>query len=364
MKTILLIILAIVGAIIVGSVTYVYSQMYDCLNPPLWMKIPRFGLEYCFELFLSGNLPEWTQAKEDYEKKQALRIKLTEQFKDKPEVVAFYSKYEDANVSVRDDHVSYFAGSEDGFFVRMNFYFDQNYELDYIDFHCYYQNEHQFEFPQEDIATKIARYDCQEHGKTVNPEPESSPEPEQIPLEERLHQEKQHQAKLQTQKEIMMDYRGDQHQIDAINKYRDEFEAGYFLEQFIVPNKQNFEKDDIINFIVVQWGYQPEKCLSYSIKAYFKPYENYDPFYAEKISEWENAQECGSVISSDSNGYIVVNMEPMPGIPEEHQTCINPGEYRILVRNLKDEPQVEWGHYTCQRDKLIGEPQPWMEIPE
>ena len=162
----------------------------------------------------------------------------------------------------------------------------------------------------------------------------------------------------------MTDYRGYQHQIDANNKYRDEFELSYFLEQFVIPNKPNFDKNQVINFIVGHWGYQPEKCISYDVKGYFKPYENYDPFYAEKISESENAQECDSVISSDSNGYLIVNMNPMPGIPEEHQTCNNPGEYRILLRNLNDEAQVEWGYYTCQRDKLVGDPQPWMAIPE
>ena len=185
-----------------------------------------------------------------------------------------------------------------------------------------------------------------------------------MPEEERLRQEKQDQARIQTQKEIMTDYRGYQHQIDAINKYREEYEPGYFLEQFVIPNKQNFEKDNVINFVVGQWGYQPEKCLSYSVKGYFKPYANYDPFYVEKISEWEDKQECSSVINSDSNGFVIVNVNPMPGIPEEHQICNNPGEYRILLRNLNDEPQVEWGYYTCQRDKLVGEPQPWMEIPE
>ena len=150
----------IIGVIILGSGTYVYSQMYDCLNPPLWMKIPRFGFERCFELFLNGNLPDWSQAKEDYEKKQALRSKLIEQFQDSPEVIAFYSKYEDANVSVRDDHVSYYSGSEDDFFVRMNFYFDENLKLDYKDFHCYFQNVHQYEVAQEDIVSNLENYDC------------------------------------------------------------------------------------------------------------------------------------------------------------------------------------------------------------
>ena len=176
MKTRLLIIIGITGVIILGSGSYAYSQMYDCLNPPLWMKI-SFGFERCFQLFINGNLPDWTQAKEDYETKQTLRAKLIEQFKDKPEVVAFYSKYDDTNVSVLDDHLTYFAGREDGFFVRMDIYFDKNYELDHIDFHCYFQQEHQYELPQEDIASKISRFDCKEYGSTANTEQEPTPEP-------------------------------------------------------------------------------------------------------------------------------------------------------------------------------------------
>jgi hypothetical protein len=165
MKSRLLIIIGIIIAVaILGSVTYVYAQMYDCLNPPPWMKIPYFGFEKCFQFLINGNLPDWTQAKEDYEKKQTLRIKLIEQFQDKPEVVAFYSKYEDANVSVRDDHVSYFAGNEDDFLVRMNFYFDQNYELDYIDFNCYVDREPQTEVAEHFILKYLEEYDCKKYG--------------------------------------------------------------------------------------------------------------------------------------------------------------------------------------------------------
>ena len=154
----------IIGVIILGSTTYVYSQMYDCLNPPPWMKIPYFGFEKCFQFFINGNLPDWTQAIEDHEKKQALRIRLIEQFQDKPEVVAFYSKYEDANVSVRDDHVSYFAGNEDDFRVRMNLYFDENYELDYIDFNCYVDREPQTEVAEHFILKYLEEYDCKKYG--------------------------------------------------------------------------------------------------------------------------------------------------------------------------------------------------------
>lgn len=85
---------------------------------------------------------------------------ILERFQDHPEVEAFYIMYPDALEEIRDDHVSYFAGSEDGYHVRMNMFFDENYELEHMDFHCYYQREHQFEFPQEDIATKIEKYEC------------------------------------------------------------------------------------------------------------------------------------------------------------------------------------------------------------
>lgn len=155
-----LITLIIVGATLFGSFSFVYALMYDCLNPPLWMKTPQFDLRKCWGLLLNGNLPDWSQAREDYAKKQAHSMELIERYKNMPEVDAFYDTYEDANVSVRDDHVSYFAGSEDDFHVRMNLFFDENYDLDHMDFHCYYQNEHQFEFPQEDIVSKLEKYDC------------------------------------------------------------------------------------------------------------------------------------------------------------------------------------------------------------
>jgi len=56
MKTRLFIVTIVIAVIILGSATYVYSQMYDCLNPPPWMKIPYFGFEKCFQLFMNGNL--------------------------------------------------------------------------------------------------------------------------------------------------------------------------------------------------------------------------------------------------------------------------------------------------------------------
>ena len=198
-------------------------------------------------------------------------------------------------------------------------------------------------------------------------EPKSEPHPEPAPLpeEEPLQKQRKHDAKIRTQETIMMDFRGNQHQIDAINQYRGEFESGYFLEQFVIPTNQNFEEGQVINFIVGQWGYQSEECTSYRITGYFKSYSDYEnPFNIEKIFEWENTEECFHIISSDSNGYLIVNLKSGIGLPEEHQTCVNPGEYRIHVRNLENTPHVESGYYTCQRDKLMGEPQPWMQLPE
>ena len=159
MKTKFLVLIAAV-IIISSSFVYLHDQMYDCLNPPLWMKIPYFGLEKCFQLLFNGNLPDWTQAREDYAKKQALRIKLIESFNNTPEVSAFYAKHDDAKVSVKDDHVLYFAGNEDNTFVRMKFYFDKNYGLDYIDFHCFVKGEFQHDVAQEDILHYLENKEC------------------------------------------------------------------------------------------------------------------------------------------------------------------------------------------------------------
>jgi len=86
---------------------------------------------------------------------------LSNLYKDKPEVVAFYDKYNDANVSVREDHVSYFAGNGDDFRVRMNLYFDENYDLTHMRFYCYVGGQLQHEVPQEDIVSHLQKYHCQ-----------------------------------------------------------------------------------------------------------------------------------------------------------------------------------------------------------
>ena len=151
----------VIGVIIAGGSGYLYDQMYDCLFPPMWIKFPRsYSLGDCLQMYSDGTLPDWTQERENYAQKQALKMELIDLYKDKPEVVAFYAKYDDANVSVRDDHMSYFAGNKDDYHVRMNMFFDENFELSHIDFHCYFQRVHQFEFPQEDIVTKIEKFEC------------------------------------------------------------------------------------------------------------------------------------------------------------------------------------------------------------
>ena len=192
------------------------------------------------------------------------------------------------------------------------------------------------------------------------PESESGP----IPDSESLQRQKQQQTKLRVQEVIMTDFRGNEHQIKAINEYRNEFEDGYFLEQFIFfTNNQNYEKDDLINFIFVEWGYLSEECTSPKVEVYLRPYDNYDSIV--KISEWQKSGEDGChSIDSDSEGYLIVNIRHIPGIFAPHESCTIPGEYRIVASNLEEESKKEYGYYTCQKEKLVGEPQPWMELPE
>ncbi|GKS67682.1 hypothetical protein YTPLAS73_12290 [Nitrosarchaeum sp.] len=101
---------------------------------------------------------------------------VVDHFRNLSEVVAFYEVYEDAEFLLNEDHISYFSGSDDGYFVRMNLFFDENYSINGMDFHCYFQRIHQYEFAQEDIASNIKRYDCHEHGKMQGSTPESKPE--------------------------------------------------------------------------------------------------------------------------------------------------------------------------------------------
>ena len=159
----------------------------------------------------------------------------------------------------------------------------------------------------------------------------------------------------------MTDYRGNQHQIDAINEYRNEFESGYFLEQYILTFDQNYSKNELINFALVEWGYQETECTYPKVESFFMPYETK---VVKKIGTWEKPNgDCYS-LESVENGYLIMDVTSMPAFTGLPETCTIPGEYQISVRNLKDTPDVEWGYFTCQSDKRVGLPQPWMEYPD
>lgn len=58
-------IVAIMAAVIIsGIIVYLYAQIYDCMNPPTWMKTPRVGFDHCWILFLNGYLTDWSYAGE------------------------------------------------------------------------------------------------------------------------------------------------------------------------------------------------------------------------------------------------------------------------------------------------------------
>lgn len=91
---------------------------------------------------------------------QSMKESLLNRYRDLPEVAALYEKYDDAQASVREDHISYFAGNEDDFLVRMNVYFDENFDLDYMDFHCYVDRVHQDDVAQTFILKYLEKFDC------------------------------------------------------------------------------------------------------------------------------------------------------------------------------------------------------------
>ena len=195
--------------------------------------------------------------------------------------------------------------------------------------------------------------------RTTPPEPE----PEPIPDSESLQRQKQQQAKLDVQKWVLTDTRDRVNQINAIREYRDKFEPGYFLEQFIHPIKQNYEKDQLMNFIYGEWGFQPTENISPKVTVYFRSYENYDKI--EKINEWQKPKNDASIaISHDSDGFLLMRLHGMSPATGTHETCVVPGEYGVSASNPYDESKVAWGYFTCQNNEIVGEPQPWMEIPE
>ena len=83
-----------------------------------------------------------------------------EDIKNNPVVEAFYARYAETGESVRSDHVSYSAGNEDDFLVRMNLYFDDSYDLTHMKFYCFVGGNLQHEVAQEDILNYLQKYHC------------------------------------------------------------------------------------------------------------------------------------------------------------------------------------------------------------
>jgi len=98
----------------------------------------------------------------------SIEFSTLKDIKNHPLVDEFYAKYTDAHEEVRSDHVSYVVGSDDGFKVRMNLYFDENYDLDYIDLRCYVDRELQTDVPETFISKYLKDYTCDEHGSQRN----------------------------------------------------------------------------------------------------------------------------------------------------------------------------------------------------
>lgn len=134
-----------------------------------FLKMDCEDLNHLYPEFPSEDVADaWITRMHECLNQQDQLLELIELFKNTPEVKAFHIQYEDAQASLRDDHISYFSGNENDYLVRMNIFFDENYVLENIDFHCYYQKVHQFELPHEDLASKIEKYDCKEYGEIKN----------------------------------------------------------------------------------------------------------------------------------------------------------------------------------------------------
>lgn len=161
----------LIGIVVASGSAYLYEQMYDCLNPPEWLKFPRsYGADDCMKMYYDGTLPDWSKERERNAQEQTHKEEMVELFSDIPEVVAFYEKYDDddVNVSVRDDHVSYFAGQESGFQSRMNLYYTPDNELTHMRFYCFNDGSVQYEVTQEDITHYLKNKDCTSNNSSEN----------------------------------------------------------------------------------------------------------------------------------------------------------------------------------------------------
>jgi len=266
--------------------------------------------------------------------------------------------------SVFENSLDKLCIDHDGTSVTFNSYsMGDNFE----EFVCDNPGYYRIEVTNGDIfsPTILQNFACLESESMHEPEKTSSPEPEPgpIPESDSLQRQKQQQTKLHTQEIIISDTRGHENKINAIKEYRDGFESGYFLEQFIILNKQNYEKGELINFVYGEWGYQPKENTSPKVDVYFRSYDDYDKI--EKINEWQKPKDQDVfAISPDSDGYLMMDLWGMSPATGTHETCTIPGEYRVAASNPDDKSKVEWGYFTCQKEKLVGESQPWMELPE
>ena len=93
---------------------------------------------------------------------QSVRESLLMRYQDMPEVVAFYTKYADAQASVRNDHVSYVSGSDDELKIRMKLFFDENYAIIDKSLVCYYKKAFQFESSPEDVLYRLQSNECKQ----------------------------------------------------------------------------------------------------------------------------------------------------------------------------------------------------------
>ena len=98
----------------------------------------------------------------------SIEFSTLEDIKRNPVVGAFYEKYSDTSEEVRRDHVSYVV-ENDGYKVRMKLFFDENFTLDYIDFHCYQDKTLLYEVPEEDILHYLENNECGNLSSNLEP---------------------------------------------------------------------------------------------------------------------------------------------------------------------------------------------------
>lgn len=122
------------------------------------------GVEFTFDSKTNVDWMIWVFV----ECKDNSELVALEEIKNHPLVGEFYAKYPDTTEEIRSDHVSYVVGSDEGFKVRMNLYFDENYDLDYINLKCYLDRELQSDIAGSFISKYLKDFTCNEHGSQRN----------------------------------------------------------------------------------------------------------------------------------------------------------------------------------------------------